>query len=528
MAQGTFPIVGARQELGFTPTTAVRANIDVTTGEGAVGAAIGQGAIQVTQNVIAIRREQERMRDTRAQIDANALVTEAVNENKAFRNTNADTTTWGLDLDERLTGVESRIGALDLSDDARALVNTRFAAQSKTARSLSLIAETDRDKEDTRAAIINDVIEAYSSGTEQTQKDSAIRFLQVSPALWDSNEARATLKTAVRAGRKVNVDNLVNTVHAAIELGSKTGDFTVAIELAKNPAIPETKQTSLRTAIKTAESAKIAELKNQETALINTATSTAIRDYYKGDQTVANLNKKHEAGLIKDSDFKFMMEGLQNPAPDQSNVFSRNLVGRAITNFQSGGSTRQDVERIMLKEFPRLSISDRNKFMDKLETEVVAGRENSIREAKSRGSALISKRFGGAKTIEEMLSVFASATKEDKRIFEVEWRNRNLYEDAIDDWVAGKTKEGKELTPRDIRIISNDFLVDYRKTKELDIDLAEAEVTRREQLARPLPPAPLAEAKTLEELSQERTIKPVSEMTRAEKQAELKRIRELK
>ncbi len=42
---GTFPITTARQELGFTPTTNVRANIDVRTGAGEVGAAIGQGLL---------------------------------------------------------------------------------------------------------------------------------------------------------------------------------------------------------------------------------------------------------------------------------------------------------------------------------------------------------------------------------------------------------------------------------------------------------------------------------------------------
>lgn len=40
-----FPTTLARQELGFVPTTAVRAEIDVRTGEGTVGAAIGQGLL---------------------------------------------------------------------------------------------------------------------------------------------------------------------------------------------------------------------------------------------------------------------------------------------------------------------------------------------------------------------------------------------------------------------------------------------------------------------------------------------------
>lgn len=40
-----FPIERARQELGFTPVPSVRADIDVRTGEGAVGAAIGRGLL---------------------------------------------------------------------------------------------------------------------------------------------------------------------------------------------------------------------------------------------------------------------------------------------------------------------------------------------------------------------------------------------------------------------------------------------------------------------------------------------------
>ncbi len=42
-----FPITTARQELGFTPASSVRANIDTRTGEGAVGAAIGQAGLAV-------------------------------------------------------------------------------------------------------------------------------------------------------------------------------------------------------------------------------------------------------------------------------------------------------------------------------------------------------------------------------------------------------------------------------------------------------------------------------------------------
>ena len=54
MVEARFPITTARQELGFTPTTNVRANIDVRTGAGEVGAAIGQGILGLSREFVLI------------------------------------------------------------------------------------------------------------------------------------------------------------------------------------------------------------------------------------------------------------------------------------------------------------------------------------------------------------------------------------------------------------------------------------------------------------------------------------------
>ncbi len=197
-----FPIVRARQRLGFTPSTAVRANIDVRTGEGQVGAAIGQGLLQVGQQVQRIQQKRRDMTDTRSAVTANSLVDEAVKENIAFRETNADTTTWPKDLQERLARAESRIGQLDFSDDRRILVNAQFQANSRGAFSNSLIAETRREADDTRGAVILDVTEAVRSGNEQDKTDSIKRFGEIAPTLWDDAEARSILSAAVKAGQE--------------------------------------------------------------------------------------------------------------------------------------------------------------------------------------------------------------------------------------------------------------------------------------------------------------------------------------
>ncbi len=60
-----FPIKEARQELGFTPSTAVRADIDVRTGEGAVGAAVGQAGLAIAGQIreSSARKEAIRVRN---------------------------------------------------------------------------------------------------------------------------------------------------------------------------------------------------------------------------------------------------------------------------------------------------------------------------------------------------------------------------------------------------------------------------------------------------------------------------------
>lgn len=200
-----FPIQTARQELGVTPTTAVRFTGDTRTGD--IGGVVGQAALAGIGIIQRIRQKRQEMLDTRSSITAGSFITTAINENIAFRNTNADTMTWAKDLQERLSGAEKQITALDMSEDTRLLVNAKFQAKSEEALSRSLIAETDRDREDTRDAIISDVVEQYTNGTVQDQQDAGKRFLEISSTLMDENEARATLKTAIMAGQKANIEN---------------------------------------------------------------------------------------------------------------------------------------------------------------------------------------------------------------------------------------------------------------------------------------------------------------------------------
>ncbi len=251
MAQ-TFPITTARHDLGFTPSTGVRANIDVR--QGNVGAAVGQALIAGAGTLQKIQAKRQQMQDARSSVEAGSLIQSAIDENKAFRNTEADTSLWSKDLQQRFATTESQIGQLEMSDDTRALMGAKFQAASREAQSRSLIAETSREAEDTRGDIILDVTEAVKSGDDIRKKEAIGRFASVSGSLWDATEARSVLTAAIEAGQKGKQEDLINGVHAAIEAGGVSGDFSVARQLATSEGIPEKDQTILRNTIRANES----------------------------------------------------------------------------------------------------------------------------------------------------------------------------------------------------------------------------------------------------------------------------------
>ncbi len=513
-----FPITEARQELGITPTTAVRADVD--TRMGGIGAVVGQAVLAGIGTIQRIRQKRQEMLDTRSSITAGSFITTAINENIAFRNTNADTMTWAKDLQERLSRAESQIGALDMSEDTRLLVNARFQAKSQEALSRSLIAETDRDREDTRAAIISDVVEQYTNGTVQDQKDAGRRFLEISSTLMDENEARLTLKTAIMAGQKARVDVIVSSVHATAE----AGNFEAARELAKNPLIPEPRQTTLRNMINSAETAQNTRIKDAQQELVNKTTSATIGEYFKGELTVATLSDRHEKGLIRDSEFKFMMKGLTDTITENSNLVALGKIRRNKESFDMGAISRSEANSIALRNYKLLNAKDRETVLadlEDIEAKIIATAKSN---AYSEGRGLMSQRFVGIQSEEELIDIFKGAglTEDEKKRINRRWtaevNNRNLYERAVEDRFKEMRKDGisdiGKYTSESLKI-----LLQYQRRSRLNLVSLEEEVReeQREITGEPLevigPPTPL---------------KSIDKMTTEEKQKELERIRELR
>lgn len=508
---GTFGIQRARQKLDSTPTTSVRSGqLPVDVGS---GAAIGQAVIGLSKIGIAIHQKRQQMTDANNAVQANANRATADQEFRAFKSGNSQAT-WEAERIRQTRIVGEQNAKLQFSRAARQREEFKSSAYSQTESAKALADATLQLREDTIDALTNNMTAAFASNDPDKITEATTMFANNGANMGkDTNEVISDIQTARVNGQKILANNSANDVYAAIELATDTeGDFTAAKELAKNPAIPEDRQATLRSAINTAEKAKTAKIKADEQKLKDETTSDTIREYYQGTITVAELDKRHEAGLIKDPNYESMRKGLEADIPDISGPFNRSTMNRAITQFKSGAMSRNDVQEIFLANYDKLDKADRKKFGDSIEDVFVAGQQNSLREAKSRGATLISPKFQGG-----ILADLKFDSVEDEKRFDLEWRNRNLYEDALDDWVTEQAKKKIDLSPRDIRIRANDLLIDYRKTKELDLDQFEARVLGKEKAVKR---TPLEKSKTLTELQ-----RPATELSTAELQAEAKRLR---
>ncbi len=116
---GTFEITRARQQLGFTPSTAVGADIDVRTGEGTVGALIGRGLVQLGSIGIEIHKRRQTMQDGNSAVEADDIRKLASEKFEDYKRKNAQdkwVTEWG-----RLSAeVGEQVGKLKFSKKALA------------------------------------------------------------------------------------------------------------------------------------------------------------------------------------------------------------------------------------------------------------------------------------------------------------------------------------------------------------------------------------------------------------------------
>jgi len=200
-----------------------------------------------------------------------------------------------------------------------------------------------------------------------------------------------------------------------------------------------------------------------------------------------------------------------------------------MVDFEMGAIKRSETDKIVLENYTKLDGPDRSTVVEKLEdieAKIIATAKSN---AYSEGRGLMSQRFVGIQSEQDLIDLFRGAglTEKEKSRINRRWRaevnNRDLYERVVDD----RFKEMRKEKISDIdkyKAESLRILLEFQRRTQLKfaaIGFVEAELTLEEFEA-------TVAARQQRIVKPAKKIKPVSEMSTAEKQGELERIRELK
>ena len=463
------------------------------------------------------------MTDANSAVEADGLRTLADEEYKQFKATNPQET-WEDFRRKQTEEVAQNVSQLSFSNKARTRQQVRSQSYSEISTARALTDSTLQLREDTIETLTENLTDAFRSGdpekiadAKQLYKDSGNNMGK------DENEVSSDIKAAEVAGEKLRVQDIVNDVHAAIESAEETGNFELAKQLAQNPVIPEKQQTSLRGTIKTAENTRNTKIDRERQELINTTTSDTLREYFQGTLSVSVLDQRQSLGLIKDTEFKFMRKGLEEKIPTHSDPVAAGNIRRNKTNFHMEAIDRDEANKVAAENYSKLDGADReNVFSDleDIEEKIIASSKSN---AYGNGIVLMSERFVGVKDEDALLQMLLSGkgiTEEDKkrinRQFAAEVANRDLYERAVDERFKEMRKAGISESSK-FKAEALDILLTYQQRKLLELKELELRVaTEQRRIIQGIS----AEPQTV--------VRDVKDLTEAEKQTELERIRELR
>ncbi len=164
-------------------------------------------------------------------------------------------------------------GQQRLSPDAQALAENKLNIWGDTFADAGEIATIKALERDALLAVTSDYEKALTEEDMVNIAEKEAAFDAQAKISYTPAEAKIAKEKVQERAIKQMEKNAINEVHSAIEVASDPltgGDFSLAKELAKNPLIPETQQTSLRTTIKTAESTRINAIKKIQQEQIKT------------------------------------------------------------------------------------------------------------------------------------------------------------------------------------------------------------------------------------------------------------------
>ena len=383
MAQGVFPIVGARQELGFTPTRAVRANIDVRTGD--VGAAIGQGVVQLAglalkkkkrqdENRRRIEEKRRQMQDANSAVVANKLRDTATTEFETFKLTNPQET-WEQFRIKQTEEVATQIGELDFSPDAAETQRVKSEAYTSVETAKSLTQATRQLREDTIAAQTKAMTEAFRSGDMARIAEASRRFADNGANMGkDKAEVLSDIKIAKEAGEKLRKQDTLDGWQDRIAENPVTTEQVLEGELAARKqnkgVISEDELTS-----------------SDIQSLLNTATNRKSQLLADTQAAVNKKNKELETKLHDDiSSGDASITDIQNsdlPAPNKRRL-EKDL----------GDIAKRNVNRMWAIQDTPLVSSKVNAMLNDIESGIV-----DINESRTALSALANEKTKDGRSI---------------------------------------------------------------------------------------------------------------------------------
>jgi len=217
---GTFPQSKARQRLGFNPSTAVRANLDVRTGGQQVGRALQNlgGEVQAAGARLDRREEvrnQLRIKN-RKNLDTTELRTADLEKKdlerdiEQIKKTNSPDL-WDAKIQERTEKYKGNVGALDLSPDARAGLDTEIEFTDKAIADKALADATTRYQ---AAAIVTAEEKLTALAREGNAKSADIKeqWEVLSFNGKSTDEIRLITKAAFEAGKTLRNEDAVKAL----------------------------------------------------------------------------------------------------------------------------------------------------------------------------------------------------------------------------------------------------------------------------------------------------------------------------
>ena len=313
--------------------------------------------------------------------------------------------------------------------------------------------------------------------------------------------------------------NLINSL-------IRDGQTELAFGAIEKSQLDEGEKRSLENTARIAQEVRENQIAKARQDAINKVTSDTIREYFNGELTVVTLNERHEKGLIRDSEFKFMMNGLTQISPDNSDAFAIGRIRRANADFAIGAIGRGEADRITLENFAQLDAIDRESVvadLEDIEARIIATAKSN---AYDEGRGLMSQRFVGIQSEEELIDLFKGAglTEDEKKRINRRWtaevNNRDLYERAIDERFKEMRKEGISDISK-YKSESLKILLQYQRRNRLSLVGLEEKIREEQRRITGEPPPEFIGPPVP-------TLKSIDKMTTVEKQKELERIRELK